>query len=106
MLPKNKRLDKKTLTEILNDKRVFSSHLFLFFHKNSDKPQYSFVAPKNIFKSAVMRNKYRRIGYNILKKVDVKSGSGVFFYKKGSNKVKRDEIEKDVIFILKKVNFL
>jgi len=106
MLPKNKRLDKKTLTGIMNEKRVFSSRLLLFFYKNSDKPQYSFVAPKNIFKSAVMRNKQRRIGYNILRKIDIRAGSGVFFYKKESKLAPKGEIEKDVIFILKKVKFL
>ena len=104
MLPKSKRLDKKTFQEIVNTKRAISTSLFLFFMKNNDLPQYAFVASKGIFKTAVKRNKYRRIGYNILRSIDVKMGSGVFFYKKGATIATPEEIKKDIIFILNKKN--
>lgn len=106
MLPKNKRLDKKSFNIIISKRRVVSSRLFLFFCADNESPRYAFVAPKNIFKKAVSRNKYRRIGYNILRKLDIKTGSGVFFYKKGSGNVSVEEIEKDIIFILKKAKFI
>lgn len=106
MLPKNKKLDRKTLKSIMDEKRVISSSLFLFFYKSSDFPHYAFITPKSIFRKSVNRNKYRRIGYNTLRKLDIKIGSGVFLYKKNTQNALKEDIEKDIVFILKRVKFI
>lgn len=105
MLPKNKRLDKKTFQSIISEKRVISTRLFLFFLRDNEAPRYAFVAPKNVFKTAVKRNKYRRIGYNILRSLNIKAGSGVFFYKREVLNVEKEKIKDDIIFILKRAKF-
>ena len=90
----------------MKEGKTFSTQLFLFYYIKSDLPQYVFVAPKGIFKSAVKRNKFRRIGYNILRFVPLRSGSGIFVYKKPSSVSTTEEIKENILFILKKTGFL
>jgi RNase P protein component len=68
----------------------------------SDTPQYAFVAPKGIFKKATERNKFRRMGYNIIRFIPIKSGLGVFIYKKQAITSTNQEIKENIVFILKK----
>jgi len=106
MIPKKKRVTKKDFQVLLKDGKTLSTQLFLFHFIKSDLPQYVFVAPKNSFKKAILRNKWRKIGYNILRSVPVKSGSGVFIYKKQAITAKPNELKDDILFILKKTGFL
>lgn len=106
MLPKKKRVTKKVFEVLIKEGKTFSTQLFLFHFKNSDNPQYAFVAPKKSFKNAVKRNKYRRIGYNILRFLPLNSGLGVFIYKKQALSVSKDEIKENIDYILKKTGFL
>jgi len=69
-------------------------------------PKYVFVCPKNTFKNAVKRNKWRRIGYNILRNIPISSGSGIFIYKKQALTATPLELKENIIFILKKTGFL
>lgn len=102
MLPKKKRVTKEFFQVLMKEGKTFSTQLFLFHYIKSDSPQYAFVAPKGIFKKAVERNKFRRIGYNILRSIPVKAGSGVFLYKKQALLVMQVEIKENILFILKK----
>ena len=81
---------------------MFSTSLFLFHFIESDNPQYSFVAPKKNFKKAVERNKFRRIGYNIIRAFPIKAGTGAFIYKKTAISSTNQEIKENILFILKK----
>ena len=106
MLPKKKRVTKESFQDLMKEGKTFSTPLFLFYFKKNDSPKYAFVAPKGIFKSAVERNKWRRIGYNIVRLVPLNPGFGVFMYKKQAIKAKKEEIKADILFILKKTKFL
>jgi len=106
MLPKKKRVTKGVFQILLKDGKTFSTKLFLFYFQKNDSPQYAIVAPKNIFKNAAKRNKYRRIGYNILRSVPIKSGSGIFMYKKPTITANNKEIKEEMLFILNKFNII
>jgi ribonuclease P protein component len=106
MLPKKKRVTKEIFQTITKGGKTFSTPFFLFFYTRTDIPQYAFVAPQKIFKTAVIRNKYRRIGYNILNSIHIKQGSGVFFYKKEVLGATHPEIKENILFILKKVGLI
>ena len=106
MLSKKKRVTKKEFQNLMKEGKTFSTQLFLFFFIKKDLPQYSFVAPKKFFKNAVKRNKFRRLGYNILRSLPLEKGSGIFFYKKQSTTATTEEIKENIYFILRKVGFL
>lgn len=106
MLPKNKRVTKATFQSLMKERRLFSTQFFLFYHKKNELPQYSFVAPKAIFKASVKRNKYRRLGYNILRALPLKQGIGIFVYKKQAVLATQQEIKEEVFFILNKNKLL
>ena len=106
MLPKKKRVTKEVFQNLMKEGKTFSTPFFLFYFKKNNSPKYAFVAPKGIFKSAVERNKWRRVGYNIVRSISVNSGAGVFMYKKQAIKAKNEDIRADIIFILKKTGFL
>ena len=133
MLPKKKRVTKVDFQVLMKEGKTFSTPLFLFYYvergafgsvntsklserrhskglddpyyKKSENPHYIFVAPKNPFKNAVIRNKYRRIGYNIVRTIPLKPGFGIFIYKKQAILATQAEIKENVIFILKKTGF-
>jgi len=106
MLSKKKRITKGVFQTIIKGGKTFFTPLFLFHYQKSDSPSYVFVAPKNIFKNAVKRNKFRRIGYNILRFIPLKSGSGIFVYKKKAFLATQEEIRENIVFILKNTGFL
>ncbi len=102
MLPKKKRITKAIFEVLMKEKRVISTSLFLFYSKKSDTPQYAFVAPKAIFKKATKRNKFRRLGYNILRSIPPKNQIGIFIYKKQAILATKEEVKKDIIYLLNK----
>jgi ribonuclease P protein component len=106
MLPKKKRVTKDFFQLLMKNGKTLSTQLFLFYSLKNESPRYAFVAPKGIFKNAVKRNKWRRIGYNILRSVPLSSGAGIFMYKKQAINATTEDIKKDVIFILKKAGFI
>ena len=106
MLPKKKRVTKSVFLSINKEGKTFSTPLFLFSYIKNKPYQYAFVSPKKIFKTAVLRNKLRRMGYNILRSIPLKSGSGIFFYKKQILITPTPEIKENIIFILKKTGIL
>lgn len=103
MLPKIKRITKEDFLFIIKNGKILHGSFFYLKYINSEKPKYSFVFPKTLSKKAVVRNKYRRLGYNILLKTKLKPIWGIFFYKKESISAQKDEIERDVLDILNKV---
>lgn len=79
---------------------------FIFRYINSDLPLFAFVAPKKIAKMATKRNLLRRRGYNILRFYKIKSGSGIFFYKKEGLIASPIELKQDIDLILKKAKLI
>jgi len=73
---------------------------------DSEAPHYTFVAPKKAYKNAIKRNKYRRIGYNILRQLPITHGTAIFMYKKEAISAKKEEIQGNILFLLKKVRVL
>jgi len=106
MLPKKKRVTKDIFLKILKEGKKLSTPLFLFYYiKNSDFTGYSFVSPKGIFKTAIKRNRAKRIGFNILREIKINKGLGIFVYKKTQRIPNKDDIKNNIILILKKVGF-
>jgi ribonuclease P protein component len=106
MLPKKKRVTKGVFQILLKEGKTFSTQLFLFYFIKGESPQYAVVAPKNIFKSATERNKYRRIGYNVLRSYPVKLGTGIFMYKKQAISASTQDIKENIVLILNKFNLI
>jgi len=70
MLPKKNRAVTKEVDKIFKQGRIVHSPSLTLRYLKTDKNEskISFIAPKNIAKSAVKRNLLRRRGYNSLKK--------------------------------------
>lgn len=104
MLSKKKRVDKNTFKSIWDNGSIISGSFFIFKYTKSDSPRYAFVISKKLIKTAVKRNSFRRLGYNILRKMEnLLPINGVFIYKKEGLVVPKDELKKDIEFIFKKV---
>ena len=106
MLKKKKRVTKGEFQVLLKEGKTFNTRLFLLYFTKKDNPQYAVVAPKNIFKTATKRNKFRRIGYNILRSIPIKSGSGIFMLKKTAIYAENKDIKEDMVFLLSKINVI
>ncbi|ETB64091.1 TPA: hypothetical protein DIC38_00770 [Candidatus Nomurabacteria bacterium] len=106
MISKKKRVNSALFQKVMKKGRVIHSPFFIFRYLDQENPQYSFVVPKSLSKRAVFRNQKRRIGYNILKNIDILGGVGIFFYKKDGVLVETNILKDDIIKILKKVKKL
>ena len=71
MLPKSLRIPRKLFSQLKNGGKTFKNRLFLLkFAPNQEKDEqkrFTFSVSKKISKSAVVRNKLRRLGYRLLK---------------------------------------
>ena len=87
-----------------------SSLFSLRFLKNPEKTTCgSVVVSKKVAKTAILRNKIRRRGYSVLKKVQTSLNSPYFiilFAKKGVEKATFIETESQIQEILKKAKIL
>jgi len=106
MLKKKKRVKKGVFQVLLKEGKIFSNQLFLLYFIKNESPQYAIVAPKGIFKNATKRNKFRRIGYSVLSSLPIKSGLGVFMYKKQAIIATTPEIKEGIISLLNKINII
>ena len=106
MLPKKKRVTKSTFNTIMDKGSIISGSFFVLHYIKHESPQYVFVAPKKMAKTAVLRNSLRRKGYNVIRLYDLKSCAGIFFFKKEALKATIFEIKKDLDFILKKAKII
>ncbi len=112
MLPKNNRIKRAVFDEAFQKgKSVYSPFLNLKFHKaEAGSPaKFSFVTSKNVSKKASDRNLLRRRGYSVIKDNSLKikdSFECIFFFKKDSMKMSFKDLEKDILFLLKKADVL
>ena len=107
MPPKKNRVNKKGIDLLFKEgKSINSSNLiFKFLNIHGGERKISFIAPKNVAKGAVERNRLRRLGYSALK--NYRGGhtlgiQGVFIFKKyqDDTSIISDEIKN----ILNKIN--
>ncbi len=112
MLSKNKRVKRSIFPETLQrGKSAYSPFLSLKCLKRSDarESKFSFVVSKAVAKKAVERNLLRRRGYSIIKDNQSKikgSFTCIFFFKKEAINLSFKELEKDILFLLKKSDVL
>lgn len=104
MLQSSKKLHKSEFPEIVRKGRTFhSDHLYLRVVFSDTDSKVAFVVPKKVIKGAIQRNKIKRKGYNILKELDIKPLKGIFFAKKGIEDVTFQQLEEEIVDILKKI---
>lgn len=104
MLPKKKRVNKKDFEFIIKNGKTLYSSLFSFYYIYSSFPHYAFVAPKKTFKGAIKRNKYKRIGYSLLREITFRQDiSGLFVYKKEALLATKEEIDQNIKFLINKI---
>jgi len=104
MIPKKNRINKKLFDIVFKQGLTIHNPVFMFkFLKKSPDNihHFSFVVPKSVAKSAVLRNKLKRIGYNFLQTQDLPNIIGIFFYKKNTNNLPKEEINQEIQTILK-----
>lgn len=105
MLPKRKRITKKTFDLIMKDGLVVYGSFFSFRYIKIDKQtQFAFVVPKKIASKATRRNYLRRRGYLVLEEVKPPiNTAGIFFYKEDIKNIKNSEIKKDIELMFHKI---
>jgi ribonuclease P protein component len=103
MLSKKKRVTKDLFQAIMKSGKVIQSPFFIFRYIKQNPPNYAFVAPKSIAKTATERNKLRRRGYNSLSLMVKIPLAGIFFYKKEAKNATFKEIKEDIGDLLSKI---
>ena len=111
MLSQDRRIQRNFFSKILKEgKRYNSKHFLLYLLKyNKKSSRFSFSVSKKVTKLAVDRNKYRRRGYSLVSKYlpNIKPGSLFFFlFKKGDKKLTFNEMEKEIIYLLRETSML
>ena len=106
MLPKKARVTRPIFSEILKGSRVSSSPFITLRVRliNGPEQRFSFVVPKSVSKKAVTRNLMKRRGYSVIKKrlAGIRKGVYcVFFLKKGVEKLKYQEFEREIEEVMK-----
>jgi len=101
MIPSQSRIKRSEYKKALADTRAFYTSLFTLSYKKSleNKHKFSIVVGKTVCKSAVGRNKLKRVMASLLQKHTKKlENKGVFivFMKKGSEKAPVILLEKEV----------
>ena len=97
---------------VLAKGRIYHSpHLSFRIHTTSQEETsaFSFVVSKKVARLAVSRNRLKRRGRSVIKKIEHcihKPYIGAFFFKKGSVKISFQELEEEILQLLKKAKVL
>ncbi|HEY0221174.1 MAG TPA: ribonuclease P protein component [Candidatus Paceibacterota bacterium] len=112
MLPKKRRIVRKDFSYISNSGKRLHSPIFLLNlakNKANSASQVAFSVSKKTEKSAVKRNKLRRLGYRVLEnniKLIKPGFFAHFLFKKIKSFPEYEEIEKEVVELLSKSSVL
>lgn len=112
MLPKKHRADKKTLETVFKEGKHLKSPNFLLRYLPARGFKISFVVPKTVAKSAVLRNRLRRRGYAALEKYSEKNVinlTGAFVFGKRSMELfsaRKDSKHNPLDNMAKEIEFL
>jgi ribonuclease P protein component len=103
MLPKSQRIPRKDFAPLLKSRAFYNSaHFTLRYAENGSKTGRATASvSKKISKRAVVRNTVRRRIYSILAQKPLPSGLFLFIAKAGADKVKGEELKKEVLDLLK-----
>lgn len=109
MLPKKQRLQRDEFPNLFKKgKTVNSAHLSFRFVTDPKltKSKFSIVISKKTAKTAVVRNRFRRRGYEAIAKISPVLNTplrGAFFAKTGAEKMSFPEIKREINNILEKI---
>lgn len=112
MLPKKRRIERKDFGKILKASKKLNSPHFLLniaIDKDISPSRFSFSISKKVAKSAVDRNRLRRIGYSIIEKNLNRLETGFsahFVYKKITPVENFGSLEKEILELLSKSSVL
>lgn len=102
MLPKNKRANKTEVKNIIKNGKKIYSPIFSFCYLEDKLEKTAFIVSKKVASKATERNELRRIGYNYMNKITKITFSKVFIFKKSLKNTSKEDIEKEIVFLLKK----
>lgn len=109
MISKKNRISKKEIDKVFSFGSFLNSKSFslkYFIDKDSKKrPSVAFVVSKKVSKSAVNRNKCRRLGFNAIREYIplLPAGfMGVFIYK--NTNILENDLKEEISFLLKKIS--
>lgn len=113
MLPKSKKISREEFPQDFHSGyKYHSPGLLLLITKQTKQnleTKFSFIVSKKVSKNAIKRILIKRRGYNIIKDniEHIKSGFlCVFHFKKGFKIPTNEEINNQVMYLLKKANIL
>lgn len=112
MLSKDFKIDKKLIPLVLKEGKIFNSPYFTLrvFKQKTDCKKFSlfsFVVSKKVAKNATNRNKLKRKGFYIIRKIIQKTRPCfvcVFSFKKEILNLSFLNLEKEILQILKKIH--
>jgi ribonuclease P protein component len=108
MISQKQRISRGEFQSLLKKGRSFHSPLFsLSISKDVPGERFAVVVSKKVAKKAVRRNKLRRWAYSILQKHQDSIFSDVaciFFYKKTPEDISFQDVEKQIVDVLKKAH--
>lgn len=106
MLAKRKRANKKEVQNIIKKGKRLYSNIFTCLFLSSSPTKTTFIVPKKVTKKAIERNKMRRIGYNTIRLFGINNikNSQVFIYKIPLKNTNKEQIKKEIIFLISKQN--
>ncbi len=112
MLSKKTRVGKELFPQVLlKAKCLYVNNITLRVLSTNitNKTKFSFVTSKKVSNKAVKRNLLKRRGYSIVKSISKNINNGficIFFFKKSSTLLSYTELEKEILFLLKKAKVL
>lgn len=111
MLPSKHRITKKSFKDVLSRGKTFhSDYIYVKIAPISADPSiFTCVVSLKVSKKAVERNKLKRRARYIIRKVmpEIKKAQGIIvFFRKGSEKLNFQELEREIIGIFKKAKIL
>lgn len=109
MLPKKRRVSKQVFKELRKSQSFVLPNLTLRVTNLLGDSQIAFVVSKKIAKTAVLRNKLRRRGYNATRKITsrLKDGKAFIFYiQQGCTNLSTNDLSKEIEKALGQKGFL
>lgn len=111
MLPKQKRLSKEDFVHLFHHTKSFKGDFFVlrYVFPVTKEQKAAVIVPKKIYKSAVSRNKYRRILYTILNNAFKNKSLSIYCtvtFTKQIPHLSFTEIKEALENSLKQINFL
>ncbi|HED05744.1 MAG TPA: ribonuclease P protein component [Ignavibacteria bacterium] len=112
MLSKKRKDSKELFKEVLSNSKSFygtNMSLRVFIGDSVENTRFSFVVSKKVSTKANKRNLLKRRGFSVIKNTlkNIKKGfTCVFFFKKNAITVSYTELNKEILFLLRKSKIL